>query len=93
MRTPSTICCRMPLNQELSGHPFFIRSAQSRHGLNAGAEKERCNAIVACSHLPLAQCIQPPISRTDYLLFSRNSVSAQIQAKVGALTTDAARLR
>jgi hypothetical protein len=44
----------MALNQLLSTTLFFIRSAQSRHGLNADAEKERLNGILAYSHLPLA---------------------------------------
>jgi hypothetical protein len=41
---------------------FLFSSAQPRHRLDANAKKERLDGFIAHSHLPLTQCIKPPMT-------------------------------
>ena len=41
---------------------FLFSSAQPHHRLDANAKKERLDGFIAHSHLPLTQCIKPPMT-------------------------------
>src|SRR5215470_10881543 len=61
-RTPSTPCCRMARHQQLPTPFLFISTTQPRHRVDANAKKERFDCFIAHSHLPLTQCIKPPMT-------------------------------
>ena len=41
---------------------LFISSTQPRYRLDANPKEERFNCLIAHSHLPLTQCIKPPMT-------------------------------